>query len=600
MRKKSQNKGNKVLNVKNIKEVPENCKHLVGEDDVVYEVPGDGACGPNSGAAHLFEDENEGPKLRLLMNRFMAEHWDSQYKYITKCSPETPFVRKVKGHTVKFTDPAQLIKYLKNSQDAAFMWTDSEDLKVLADMYQVRIKVITTKGPEDENVTVNWICPDESMKDFAELKNVKLNNITLLHENDNHFNLVVSKHSSIAVEGSITQRLLAGFEEEESNHEKEADIKAKDESIIRETKNLSEVEKELQKYKKSMEMIEVEYKKCEKELKLKTEEAEKYKIEMKDLKKIIELGKEFENHSDTKIVQTRKRKFSIKNSELVSDTDCNSTANDEDSLEKQMESQNGMTSRNNCMKCPFVAKTQNDLKKHAEDHVVKSNNNCNNCEKSVINQKDLSRQKEISQRKTHINAKHKKETEYMKEFNCMNCPFQGQMQLQKHMNLKHTIKGIPTSGTIKCKICEEEFSEKWNLMMHRKSNHSNAVAFCENYKNGECRYTSESCFWRHEEKEHSDGFACYFCGKVFRNKREMMIHRKKEHRSLIENCMQFMHGICRFQEIFCWFLHSEETENRLPSKHEELDPFPRSVFQKESTNLEPPLVTKTKSYAEVI
>ena len=71
--------------MKNIKEVPENCKHLVGEDDVVYEVPGDGPCGPNSGAAHLFEDENEGPKLRLLMNRFMAEHWDSQYKYITKC-----------------------------------------------------------------------------------------------------------------------------------------------------------------------------------------------------------------------------------------------------------------------------------------------------------------------------------------------------------------------------------------------------------------------------------------------------------------------------------------------------------------------------------
>ena len=60
MKKKSLKNENKILKVKNIKEVPENCKHLVGEDDVVYVVPGDGACGPNSGAAHLFEDENKG------------------------------------------------------------------------------------------------------------------------------------------------------------------------------------------------------------------------------------------------------------------------------------------------------------------------------------------------------------------------------------------------------------------------------------------------------------------------------------------------------------------------------------------------------------
>ena len=135
LKQKSHKKENKVFKVKNIKEVPENCKHLVSEDDVVYEVPGDGACGPNSGAAHLFEDENEGPKLRLSINRFMAKHWDRQYKYLTQCSPETPFIRKVKGRTVKFTDPAELIQYLNNSQDAVFMWTDSEDLKVLADMY---------------------------------------------------------------------------------------------------------------------------------------------------------------------------------------------------------------------------------------------------------------------------------------------------------------------------------------------------------------------------------------------------------------------------------------------------------------------------------
>ena len=77
---------------------------------MVYDVPGDGACGPNSVSAHLFEDENEGPKLRISMNRFMAEHWDRQYKFLTQCSPESPFIRKCKGRNIKFTDPTELIK----------------------------------------------------------------------------------------------------------------------------------------------------------------------------------------------------------------------------------------------------------------------------------------------------------------------------------------------------------------------------------------------------------------------------------------------------------------------------------------------------------
>ena len=40
--------------IPNIREIPANCKHLVKEHDVLYVVPGDGACGPNCGAALLF------------------------------------------------------------------------------------------------------------------------------------------------------------------------------------------------------------------------------------------------------------------------------------------------------------------------------------------------------------------------------------------------------------------------------------------------------------------------------------------------------------------------------------------------------------------
>ena len=55
---------------KNVKEVPENCKKLVKENDVVYVVPGNGACGPNSAAAFLFQDEIFGPRLCKKKNIF--------------------------------------------------------------------------------------------------------------------------------------------------------------------------------------------------------------------------------------------------------------------------------------------------------------------------------------------------------------------------------------------------------------------------------------------------------------------------------------------------------------------------------------------------
>ena len=50
-------KKTKLFKIPNLKNVPDNCKHLVKEGDLIYVVPGDGCCGPNCGAAFLFQDE---------------------------------------------------------------------------------------------------------------------------------------------------------------------------------------------------------------------------------------------------------------------------------------------------------------------------------------------------------------------------------------------------------------------------------------------------------------------------------------------------------------------------------------------------------------
>ena len=75
-------------------------------------------------------------------------------------------------------------------------------------MYQFRIKVITTKGPSDNNVSVSWFYPDSSVEQFAELKQVELGEMTLLNEENSHFNL--NKNSDMACLGSLSFRFNIG------------------------------------------------------------------------------------------------------------------------------------------------------------------------------------------------------------------------------------------------------------------------------------------------------------------------------------------------------------------------------------------------------
>ena len=110
------------------------------------------------------------------------------------------------------------------------MWPNSEDVAVLADMYQTRINVITINR-DDQKPTVNWIYPDDDLKDVAELKNVEMNDLVQLHEDETHYNLIISKNSDLALLGSISSRLV----EEESTKDKTYDDVEKQQKHYKET-----------------------------------------------------------------------------------------------------------------------------------------------------------------------------------------------------------------------------------------------------------------------------------------------------------------------------------------------------------------------------
>ena len=471
-RKKKETLNNSLQCLPNIKSLPNNIAHLCKKGDVVYCVPGDGACGPNSISAHLFKDEVFGPKLRRKINDFKLEHWDKKYKHKTQCSEESPFVRKIgSGKTISFTNHQELFDYLKSAEDADYMWTECEDLIVVADMYQVNIKVITIRGEKDENPTVQWIYPDKDMKEFAELKDVEIDDIVLLHENDVHFNLIISEDNDLAKVGSLSfMNNLGPMQKELDKNELKtktfAEVVANNPDKIKEEENdIKRLKNDLQKSNDRNEALRKQYDECEAALIKVTEEAEHLKSELKELREIMKLEKAFEKASKVTQESPPELTFKISPTKIVNNS--KETKNNNTSLIEE---------EFNCLECAFQGTEQSQLYKHIQ---LKHRINCRNCEKTFKTRSEF--------------MVHRKIEHYSSVALCRNgieCKFSDRCwwkHKKDHGNM------------IDCFLCEQSFQTKGEVMLHRKSVHPKTVKICNNFKTDKCTYTS--CWFRHEIDE---------------------------------------------------------------------------------------------------
>ena len=555
-RKKSVNNiSQNIDKIDNLKEVPENCKKFVNENDVVYVVPGDGRCAQNSAAALLFHDEKFGPGLKRKINLFFAENFFKKYQFLSQCSIDSPYRRQLKGTVVEFTDPEELIKFLRNDPDAIHTWSDSEDLVVLSDMYQIKIKIITTKGQNDPNPIVNWIHPDPNLKNLAEL-NIDMKDMVLIHEDDLHFNLIIPGDSDLAKLGSLSRREKSS---KENNTVEEVDMEV--------------LKDEYEKSLKKQSFIEKEYFECQKELRKKSEEVEKLRIELEDIKIILKLKEELEKQTENDDSPMEIEDDQVNNSELLyswktagfkrRNPQCESIRNTKTNSYKVKDFKES------------IHESKKGLGKHMQSkHIEKdksiSSTKCDN---------KASRESEFTQ---HLSQN----TDDDREFNCIDCPFQGtrEEELKNHISMKHTIK---------CRICDEAFNDKRNLMKHRKKEHPSRVAPCKNFLEGICSYTAESCHWIHGKVEKDvRSINCYICGKAFNSKTEVMKHRRESHGNVVEPCNKFVRGECPFQDNFCWFKHENESKGE-PEKDNDKkdvqDDEDLPVFQKVQKPSKPPI-----------
>ena len=361
--------------------------------------------------------------------------------------------------------------------------------------------------------------------------------------------------------------------------------------------DLDKCREELKKCQETTRKLIGDYNKCEKELRNKTEEVEKLKTELNLIKQAIELEKDEKSldNDEGKMNQCNICAYRCKSKDEMNNhinsvhinekhlcQICNSKFRNKPELNEHQDKEHTDGS-------PEVIKNQT-AKEHAK---TKSTNNASIEIFRCIICGFISKSKE--ELIDHIKRKHTN-IEKEDEYNCEGCDFQGtsMLQLNKHLNLKHIGENQPMREVIRCRICDEQFSQKWNLMNHRKEKHPEAVAFCRKKRDGNCPFSDEKCWWNHQEKQNTEEVKCYVCNQTFKDKPSMMTHRKAEHRNIVRKCDKFSQNICPFQSKACWYLHETEAEpmdiEEQNSNSEKQKQSVPSVFQNLFMNIKPPIM----------
>ena len=173
--------------------------------------------------------------------------------------------------------------------------------------------------------------------------------------------------------------------------------------------------------------------------------------------------------------------------------------------------------------------------------------------------------------------------------NCFQCDKEvaNKGQLKMHMEKEHAMVQLSSvqSKIIECRICSKTFQDKRNFMQHRKSDHFEVVAFCQNESEGKCIFSSDKCWWKHKEKDDQNigsTIKCFICQNMFSSKDSMMMHRKKMHRNLVKECIKSRNSECDYGENECWFIHGTnntlEEGNKQNFENMEEDVSEQSVF----------------------
>ena len=517
-----------------LKELPVQLKNVQQfKDFYIYEVPGDGACGPTSTSLHVWLDKRRGAELARDLNTHIGMHRE-YYK------PKLLFPKTVEigtgGKTETFEDTDEgkerFFDWLVTSKEGAYMWRDGVDIVAISNLCNMKVDVVKV----DTNKNSNLVVPFEPDLNFPWVDNEKPTiskpKMYLLNTNDIHFDLIVNKDSPLWHDGDLelqekkakellNEKMvkcdLCGFSFETSSlmmeHKTAKHPAEMIKQLLKENLKLNQTIKQMTRLNDQEEFVFPE--KCDL-----CEEEFTLKVNLNKHKK--------ECHKPASQSKFVGAKRTVKRPSPV---------NSNQDIQKKFR----FSSVYNCDICGEIFHTSSLLQSHTQ-----------NCHKEV--EVDLLRD--------------------FKQYTCDDCDFQANTgpELKKHLNItKHRpnpqLKETDLGKLYKCRNCSKEYSSRPDLMDHRRDEHTNIRKKCWHKINKKCRFEDNVCWFSHEistseKQEHSidDNFDCQTCDETFETISGLMKHRKVEHPDTVPICKAVKDSlVCDYKEK-CWFSHLDQKE----------------------------------------
>ena len=175
------------------RQIPDSLKEHFPKNHVLLNIKPDGLCGVTCGSAHIFAQPSEGKDFRRVINKYIVSHWE-----YCKYQVSFPYERQVgvEGKFVKFNDPMEFQNFLQ-SPEADFLWTDSEEIQIMCNMYQMGATIVKMAENGKNPPTILHAGPDDDIKKLGlpntvQIKPGKVPHMYLLLKGA-HYDLAVPK-----------------------------------------------------------------------------------------------------------------------------------------------------------------------------------------------------------------------------------------------------------------------------------------------------------------------------------------------------------------------------------------------------------------------
>ena len=137
-----------------------------------------------------------------------------------------------------------------------------------------------------------------------------------------------------------------------------------------------------------------------------------------------------------------------------------------------------------------------------------------------------------------------------------------------------------SAGDFTCNFCDNNFKTKRDMMKHKKKQHREKLADCWQFATGNCQYGDEHCWFNHLRSDFQPEpveIKCILCEKVFKTHSEFLKHKKQHHKQHVSKCKNADNGTCRYGNELCWFVHES---NERTSENERSINYNQEVFEK--------------------